>query len=116
MTTLPSPPKASAVRLAELKEAGLAGGGQKRVDAQHAKGKLTARERVNLLLDADSFVEQDAFVEHRCADFGMEKQKFAGDGVITGRGTINGRPAFVFSQDFTVFGGSVSEAHAEKSR
>ncbi len=91
-----------------------AGGGQKRIQGQHAKGKLTARERLEVLLDEGSFEEWDMFVEHRCADFGMAEQKVAGDGVVTGHGTINGRPVFVFSQDFTVFGGSLSEAHAEK--
>ncbi|MEP1768658.1 MAG: acyl-CoA carboxylase subunit beta [Sulfitobacter sp.] len=90
------------------------GGGQKRIDAQHARGKLTARERVDLLLDEGSFEEFDMFVTHRCTDFGMEQQKPAGDGVITGWGTINGRLVYVFSQDFTVLGGSVSEAHARK--
>ncbi|MDB4260767.1 methylmalonyl-CoA carboxyltransferase, partial [Porticoccaceae bacterium] len=90
------------------------GGGQKRIDAQHAKGKLTARERIDLLLDNDSFEEWDMFVEHRCTDFDMDQQYVPGDGVIIGYGTINGRLVFVFSQDFTVFGGSLSEAHAEK--
>jgi propionyl-CoA carboxylase beta chain len=90
------------------------GGGQRRIDAQHAKGKLTARERIDLLLDAGSFEEFDMFVTHRCTDFGMEKQMHAGDGVITGWGTINGRMVYVYSQDFTVFGGSLSETHAEK--
>src|SRR4051794_25018681 len=90
------------------------GGGQKRIDAQHAKGKLTARERIELLLDPDSFEEWDMFKGHRCTDFGMERQSVPGDGVVTGYGTINGRLVFVFSQDFTVFGGSLSEAHAEK--
>src|SRR5207302_822282 len=90
------------------------GGGQKRIDAQHAKGKLTARERIELLLDPDSFEEWDMFKEHRCMDFGMAEQSVPGDGVVTGYGTINGRLVFVFSQDFTVFGGSLSEAHAEK--
>ena len=91
-----------------------AGGGEKRVAAQHAKGKLTARERIEVLLDPDSFEEWDMFVEHRCNDFGMDARKVPGDGVVTGYGTINGRLMFVFSQDFTVFGGSLSEAHAEK--
>ncbi len=95
------------------KEAEL-GGGQGRIDAQHAKGKLTARERIELLLDPGTFEEWDMFVEHRCIDFDMERQKVPGDGVVTGFGTINGRMVFVFSQDFTVFGGSLSEAHAEK--
>jgi len=90
------------------------GGGQKRIDTQHAKGKLTARERLELLLDPASFEEWDMFVEHRCVDFGMEKQTIPGDGVVTGYGTINGRTVFVYSQDFTVFGGSLSESHALK--
>ena len=90
------------------------GGGEKRIEAQHAKGKLTARERIDLLLDPGSFEEWDMFVEHRCTDFGMAEQKIPGDGVVTGYGTINGRLVFVFSQDFTVFGGSLSEPHAEK--
>ena len=90
------------------------GGGQKRIDAQHAKGKLTARERIELLLDPGTFEEWDMFVEHRCHDFGMDEQRIPGDGVVTGFGTINGRMVFVFSQDFTVFGGSLSETHAEK--
>ncbi len=90
------------------------GGGQKRIAAQHAKGKLTARERIELLLDADTFEEWDMFVEHRCYDFGMADQTVPGDGVVTGYGMINGRLVFVFSQDFTVLGGSLSEAHAEK--
>jgi len=90
------------------------GGGDKRIEAQHSKGKLTARERIELLLDEGSFEEFDMFVTHRCTDFGMEKQKHAGDGVVTGWGTINGRMVYVFSQDFTVFGGSLSETHAQK--
>ena len=90
------------------------GGGEKRNAAQHSKGKLTARERVELLLDEGSFEEFDMFKTHRCTDFGMEKQKPAGDGVITGWGTVNGRMVYVFSQDFTVLGGSVSATHAEK--
>jgi len=90
------------------------GGGQKRIDAQHARGKLTARERISLLLDEDSFEELDTFVEHRCSDFGMETKKFAGDGVVTGSGFINGRLIYVYSQDFTVFGGSLSHTHAQK--
>lgn len=91
-----------------------AGGGGKRVAAQHAKGKLTARERIELLLDEGSFEEFDMFVEHRCTDFGMEAQKLPGDGVVTGWGTVNGRVVYVFAKDFTVFGGSLSEAHARK--
>ncbi|MCT4371199.1 acyl-CoA carboxylase subunit beta [Yangia mangrovi] len=90
------------------------GGGQKRIDAQHAKGKLTARERIELLLDEGSFEEYDMFVSHRCTDFGMENNRPSGDGVITGWGTINGRMVYVFSQDFTVLGGSVSATHAMK--
>ena len=90
------------------------GGGQERIDAQHRRGKLTARERIDVFLDEGSFEEFDMFVEHRSTDFGMEKSKIAGDGVVTGWGTVNGRPVFVFAKDFTVFGGSLSEAHAEK--
>ncbi|MGO8739137.1 acyl-CoA carboxylase subunit beta [Rhodoblastus sp.] len=90
------------------------GGGEQRISSQHAKGKLTARERIELLLDHDSFEEFDMFVEHRCTDFGMEKSKIPGDGVVTGWGTVNGRTIFVFAKDFTVFGGSLSEAHAQK--
>ena len=90
------------------------GGGQRRIDTQHGKGKLTARERITLLLDDASFEEWDMFVEHRCHDFGMEDQKVPGDGVVTGYGTIAGRPVFVYSQDFTVLGGSLSETHAAK--
>ncbi|NDK33568.1 acyl-CoA carboxylase subunit beta [Rhodovulum sulfidophilum] len=90
------------------------GGGQRRIDSQHAKGKLTARERIELLLDEGSFEEFDMFVAHRCTDFGMEDSRPYGDGVVTGWGTINGRMVYVFSQDFTVFGGSLSETHAQK--
>lgn len=90
------------------------GGGKKRIDDQHAKGKLTARERLEVLLDPDSFEEYGMFVEHRCHDFGMEEKKTPGDGVVTGHGTINGRLVFVYSQDFTVLGGSLSETNAEK--
>ncbi|MDP6566487.1 MAG: acyl-CoA carboxylase subunit beta [Alphaproteobacteria bacterium] len=103
------------LRQLEIKRAAArAGGGDKRIEAQHAKGKLTARERLEFLLDRGSFEEYDMFVEHRCQDFGMPEQRIPGDGVVTGWGTINGRLVFVFSQDFTVFGGSLSEAHAEK--
>ena len=91
-----------------------AGGGERRVAAQHAKGKLTARERIELLLDPNSFEEYDTFVEHRSTDFGMERTKIPGDGVVTGWGTVNGRTVVVFSKDFTVFGGSLSETHAAK--
>jgi propionyl-CoA carboxylase beta chain len=90
------------------------GGGEKRIGAQHAKGKLTARERIDLLLDGGSFEEFDMFVQHRCTDFGMEKNRIPGDGVVTGWGTVNGRTVFVYSKDFTVFGGSLSETHAQK--
>ncbi len=96
------------------REAALAGGGHERVKKQHEQGKLTARERIDLLLDPGSFEEFDRFVTHRCRDFGMEKQIFAGDGVVTGHGLVEGRRAFVFSQDFTVFGGSLSETYAQK--
>ena len=103
------------VKQLEEKRAGArAGGGPKRVEAQHGKGKLTARERIEVLLDEGSFEEWDMFVEHRCTDFGMADQRIPGDGVVTGHGTVNGRSVFVFSQDFTVFGGSLSEPHAEK--
>jgi propionyl-CoA carboxylase beta chain len=91
-----------------------AGGGTARIEAQHKRGKLTARERLDLLLDEGSFEEFDMYVEHRCIDFGMEKTKVPGDGVVTGWGTINGRVTYVFAKDFTVFGGSLSEAHAQK--
>ncbi|MEM1288951.1 MAG: acyl-CoA carboxylase subunit beta [Pseudomonadota bacterium] len=99
----------------EARRAGArAGGGQRRQENQHKKGKLTARERISVLLDEGSFEEYDMFVQHRCADFGMEKTKVPGDGVVTGWGTVNGRVVYVFAKDFTVFGGSLSEAHAEK--
>lgn len=101
-------------QLEEKRERARLGGGEKRIAAQHAKGKLTARERIELLLDEGSFEEWDMFKEHRCTDFGMAGQTIPGDGVVTGYGTINGRLVFVFSQDFTVFGGSLSETHAEK--
>src|SRR5229473_1066082 len=90
------------------------GGGKKRIDAQHKRGKLTARERIALLLDRNSFEEFDMFVEHRCDEFGMAQTKIPGDGVVTGWGTVNGRTVFVFAKDFTVFGGSLSETHAQK--
>jgi len=101
-------------RLEEKRAAARLGGGERRIEAQHAKGKLSARERLDLFLDPGSFEEWDMFVEHRTSDFGMDEQKIPGDGVVTGFGTVNGRLVFVFSQDFTVFGGSLSEAHAEK--
>ncbi|HSN51972.1 MAG TPA: acyl-CoA carboxylase subunit beta [Woeseiaceae bacterium] len=100
--------------LEKRRQAAALGGGQNRIDVQHSRGKLTARERIDLLLDEGSFEEWDTFVEHRCNDFGMADKKVPGDGVVTGTGTLNGRLVFVFSQDFTVFGGSLSEAHAEK--
>jgi propionyl-CoA carboxylase beta chain len=101
-------------QLEEKRNRARLGGGEKRIASQHAKGKLAARERIELLLDEDTFEEWDMFVEHRCHDFGMAEQSIPGDGVVTGYGTVNGRQVFVFSQDFTVFGGSLSEAHAEK--
>src|SRR5437588_7374806 len=100
--------------LHRLREAAMLGGGVKRIETQHKKGKLTARERIDLLLDPGSFNELDMFVTHRSTDFGLEEQKIPGDGVVTGYGQIDGRLVYVFSQDFTVFGGSLSEAHAEK--
>ncbi len=105
---------ANIAEMERRREAALMGGGQKRIDAQHAKGKLTARERLDVLLDEGSFEELDTYVEHDCVDFGMQDQKIPGDGVVTGSGTINGRLVYVFSQDFTVFGGSLSKRHAEK--
>ncbi len=101
-------------QLDEKREAARLGGGARRIKTQHDKGKLTARERIEVLLDPGSFEEWDMFVEHRSTDFGMAEHKVPGDGVVTGYGTVNGRLVFVFSQDFTVFGGSLSEAHAEK--
>ncbi|MEM7006573.1 MAG: acyl-CoA carboxylase subunit beta [Pseudomonadota bacterium] len=101
-------------QLEARRERARAGGGEKRIERQHAKGKLTARERIDVLLDERSFEEYDMFVEHRCNDFGMADQKIPGDGVVTGAGTINGRLVYVFSKDFTVFGGSLSLAHAAK--
>jgi propionyl-CoA carboxylase beta chain len=125
--TEPAPPPAAAsppaaaptgetslARLHRMREASLTGGGTERIAAQHEKGKLTARERIALLVDEGSFVEIDRFVAHRCTDFGMEEQKILGDGVVTGHGLIEGRPCYLYSQDFTVFGGSLSETHAEK--
>lgn len=101
-------------KLLETKEKIKLGGGEKRIEKQHSKGKLTARERINLLLDEGSFVEIDAFVKHRCTNFGMEKTEAPGDGVVTGYGTVNGRLIFVYAQDFTVLGGSLGEMHAAK--
>src|ERR1700752_258932 len=101
-------------KLEERRAGARLGGGDKRIEAQHKRGKLTARERMELLMDRDSFEELDMFVEHRSNDFGMEKTKIAGDGVVTGFGTVNGRTVFAFAKDFTVFGGSLSETHAQK--
>ena len=100
--------------LAKKRADSILGGGLKRIEQQHKKGKLTARERIDLLLDENTFVEYGAFMEHKCQDFGMENEKYLGDSVVTGRGLINGRTVFVFSQDFTVFGGSLSSVHALK--
>jgi len=101
-------------RLLDEREKARLGGGEKRIAAQHAKGKLTARERIELILDEGSFEEYDMFVTHRTSDFGLDKQVYLSDGVVTGRGTIDGRLVFIFSQDFTVFGGSLSETYAQK--
>src|SRR5579864_1493083 len=101
-------------KLEKRREEARLGGGDKRIEAQHSRGKLTARERIELLLDKGSFEELDMFVQHRSSDFGMEKTKIPGDGVVTGWGTVNGRTVYLFSKDFTVFGGSLSEAHAQK--
>ena len=100
--------------LERKRAAAVEGGGRVRIEAQHGRGKLTARERIEVLLDPDSFEEWGVFVEHRCSDFSMNDKTVPGDGVVTGFGHINGRLVFVFSQDFTVFGGSLSETHAEK--
>ena len=101
-------------RLRRMREESLRGGGEKRIQAQHDRGKLTARERIEFLVDEGSFVEIDRFVTHRCTDFGMEDQQILGDGVVTGHALIDGRPVYLYSQDFTVFGGSLSETQAEK--
>ncbi|MGV3769516.1 MAG: acyl-CoA carboxylase subunit beta, partial [Sphingobium phenoxybenzoativorans] len=101
-------------QLEAKREAARLGGGERRIAAQHSKGRLTARERLDVLLDEGSFEELDMYVEHNCTDFGMDEQHIPGDGVVTGSGTVNGRLVFVFSQDFTVFGGSLSERHAQK--
>src|SRR5215208_6363770 len=100
--------------LRELREQAQLGGGERRIEAQHAKGKLTARERLELLLDAGTFVEIDQFVTHHASGFGLEHERYYGDGVVTGYGRIDARLVYVFSQDFTVFGGSLSETHGEK--
>ncbi len=114
MTSRTSPPSAANARLDDLNEKALLGGGEARIKKQHEGGKLTARERIDLLLDPGSFIEIGRFVTHRCTDFGMETQKVLGDGVITGYGAVDGRKVFVFAQDFTVFGGSLSGAYAKK--
>ncbi|HET6746096.1 MAG TPA: acyl-CoA carboxylase subunit beta, partial [Candidatus Limnocylindria bacterium] len=101
-------------RLQQLRGEALLGGGEQRIEQQHQRGKLTARERLELLLDEDSFTELDAFVLHRATDFGIDQEQYLGDGVVTGHGRIDGRTVFAYAQDFTVFGGSLSEAHAEK--
>ncbi|MFT4516338.1 MAG: propionyl-CoA carboxylase beta chain, partial [Planctomycetota bacterium] len=103
-------------KLEELRDRSVQGGGEQRIAAQHERGKLTARERVDLLVDPGSFVEMDRFVTHRCRDFGMDSDKntILGDGVVTGSARIDGRPVYLFAQDFTVFGGSLSETHAQK--
>jgi propionyl-CoA carboxylase beta chain len=101
-------------RIEETRCSAMLGGGQHRIDAQHKKGKLTARERIQVLCDPGSFLEYDMFAEHTCRDFGMETESFPGDSVVTGRGLINGKTVFLFSQDFTVFGGSLSMIHAKK--
>ena len=110
----PMPKKTIITELEQKRDRARQGGGQVRIEAQHAKGKLTARERIDVLMDPDSFEEYDMFVEHRCANFDMDDKKIPGDGCVTGHGTINGRIVFVYSQDFTVFGGSLSETNAQK--
>src|SRR5437660_12893065 len=112
MATPSKPPAPHMSRLDDLNAKALQGGGAERIKKQHEGGKLTARERIDLLLDPGSFIEMDRFVTHRCIDFGMETQKVLGDGVVTGYGLVDGRKTFVFAQDFTVFGGSLSGAYA----
>ena len=102
--------------LMELRAKARVGGGEKAIEKQHEKGKLTARERINLLLDEGSFEEMDMFVKHRCTNFGMEKKQYLGDGVVAGSGTVDGRLVYVFAQDFTVNAGSLSETMSEKDR
>ena len=109
---MPTDPKIQKLR--EMRAEAQLGGGQQRIDKQHAQGKLTARERAERLLDPGTFRELDMFVAHRTVGFGIESQKYLGDSVVTGWGKIDGRPVYVFSQDFTVFGGSLGEVHAEK--
>src|SRR6185503_15431455 len=101
-------------RLEEMEARALTAGGKARIDKQHEAGQLTARERIEALLDEGSFVELDKFVMHRCSDFGMQEQKILGDGVVTGHGLVDGRTVCVFAQDFTVFGGSLSASYASK--
>ena len=101
-------------KLEDMRLKAVQGGGLRRIESQHKKGKLTARERIDILVDEGSFEEWDMFVEHRAVDFGMNNKKILGDGVVTGVGKVNGRTVFIFSQDFTVFGGSLSESHAKK--
>lgn len=114
-TKAPVPtPENPLARLHRMRELSLVGGGPERIAAQHKKGKLTARERIDFLVDEGSFVELDRFVTHRCTDFDMQSQQILGDGVVTGHALIDGRPVYLFSQDFTVFGGSLSETHALK--
>src|SRR5437764_10482011 len=114
MSNRSAPPPPHMKRLDEMNAAALLGGGAERIKKQHEAGKLTARERIDLLVDPGSFVELDRLVTHRCTDFGMQEQKVLGDGVVTGWGLVDGRKVFVFAQDFTVFGGSLSGAYAEK--
>ena len=102
-------------KLAEMGKQAKAGGGEKRIQQQHAKGKLTARERIDLLLDAGSFEELQPFVTHRVTDFGLDKQQYLGDAVVAGFGKIDGRVVFVYAQDFTVLGGTISEVSAQKA-
>ena len=106
--------KNPADRLRKIQAEALLGGGQQRIEDQHKKGKLTARERLAILLDEGTFEEMDMLVQHRSSDFGLDKQRYLGDGVVTGTGKINGRLVCVFSQDFTVFGGSLSETFGQK--
>jgi len=107
-------PETPLERLQRMRELALQGGGPERIAAQHKKGKLTARERIEFLVDEGSFVELDRFVMHRCTDFGMQEQQYLGDSVVTGHARIDGRPVYLFSQDFTVIGGSLGEMHAAK--
>jgi acetyl-CoA carboxylase carboxyltransferase component len=101
-------------KLINMREEARLGGGEKRIEKQHSQGKYTARERIEMVLDEGSFEEYDMFVKHRCKDFGLENEQYLGDGVVTGHGTIDGRVVYIFAQDFTVFGGSLSETYAQK--